>query len=127
MLNKRFRFHSRGGVRYVYKHGKTIRTSKISLVYTKNTRHYQRFAVVVSKKVEKTAVKRNRIRRRFYEAIRLYKTENNYTTPVDHIFVIYSKDFLTCDFSEIQKTVSDLINQTAGGVARRGAPPPPER
>lgn len=123
MLNKRFRFHSRGGVRYVYKHGKTIRTSKISLVYAKNTRHYQRFAVVISKKVEKTAIKRNRIRRRFYEAIRLYKAENNYQASIDHIFVIYSRDFLTCDFSTIEKTISDLIKEATGEVT----PPPPER
>ena len=67
MLSKKYRFHSRGGVRYTYQNGKTIRESKISLVFANNSRNRQRFAVVVSKKVLKSAVGRNRIRRRAYE------------------------------------------------------------
>ncbi|MBQ6393758.1 ribonuclease P protein component [Candidatus Saccharibacteria bacterium] len=112
MLNKRFRFHSRGGVRYVYKHGKTIRTAKVSLVHTKNTRGFQRFAVVVSKKVNKTAVGRNRIRRRVYEAIRLYKKTHDFSAKKDFIFIIYSKDFLTMDFKELESTIASLIEQS---------------
>lgn len=112
MLDKRFRFHSRGGVRFVYRHGKTIRTSKASLVYADNSRGFQRFAVVVSKKVEKTAVGRNRIRRRFYEALRLYKKQHNFNIPRDFIFVIYSKEFLTMEFSELENTVSSLLEQS---------------
>ena len=49
MLSKRYRFHSRGGVRHTYQHGKTIREAKISLVFAVNARSHQRFAVVVSK------------------------------------------------------------------------------
>ena len=111
MLSKKYRFHSRGGVRYVYQHGKTIRQPKISLVHTPNSRHFQRFAVVVSKKVAKSAVQRNRIRRRVYEAIRLTKQEQNYTVFRDHVFVIYSKDFLTLPFSTIKKLISTLLEK----------------
>ena len=71
MLNKKYRFHSRGGVRYVYQKGKTIRSPKMSLVFLDNERGFTRVAVVVSKKIEKSAVKRNQIRRRIYEALRL--------------------------------------------------------
>ena len=71
MLSKKYRFHSRGGVRFTYQKGKTIRTPKISLVFNENTRGRQRFAVVISKKVIKSAVGRNRVRRRVYEAIRM--------------------------------------------------------
>ena len=70
MLNRRYRFHSRGGVRYVYQKGKTIRKPKASLVFAENSRGFTRVAVVVSKKVMKSAVGRNRIRRRIYEVIR---------------------------------------------------------
>ena len=81
MLSQNYRFHSRGGVRYVYQKGKTIRTPVLSLVYAPNNRDRQRFGVVVSKKVLKSAVGRNRVRRRDYEAIRL---ELQYlTTPQD--------------------------------------------
>lgn len=112
MLSSKYRFHSRGGVRYVYAHGRTIRHSKISLVHCPNTRGFQRFAVVVSKKVDKRAVVRNRIRRRTYEAIRLYKKANNFRAPKDFVFVIYTKDFMDCPFKDISKQISSLIRES---------------
>ena len=64
MISSKYRFHSRGGVKYTYKNGQTIRHQNINLIYNKNTRGKQRFAAVVSKKILKSAVGRNRIRRR---------------------------------------------------------------
>lgn len=110
MLNKKYRFHSRGGVKYTYSHGKTIRTPKLSLVYNDNSRGFQRFAVVVSKKVEKTAVGRNRIRRRVYEAIRA--EFNNAPKKRDCIFVVYSKDVATMDFTELCSLINSLFSQS---------------
>ena len=109
MISKRYRFHSRGGVRYTYQNGKTIRGSKISIVFADNSRNRQRYAVVVSKKVLKSAVGRNRIRRRVYEAIRaeLPKVEK----PVDCIFIIYSKDILDIDYKEIRSLVHNLLKE----------------
>ena len=112
MLNKRYRFHSRGGVRYTYAHGRTIRHAKLSLVHVENTRGYQRFAVVVSKKVDKRATVRNRIRRRVYEAIRLYKKQYNLTVKKDFVFVIYSIDFATCPFEEIETRVKQILEES---------------
>jgi len=109
MLSKKYRFHSRGGVRYTYQNGKTIRGSKISLVFANNTRNRQRFAVVVSKKVLKSAVGRNRIRRRVYEAIRLEMPKIE--KPVDCIFIIYVKDVLDIDFKDLRNTVRDLLKE----------------
>ena len=111
MLSKKYRFHSRGGVRYTYQNGKAIRGSKISLVFANNSRNKQRYAVVVSKKVLKSAVGRNRIRRRIYEAIRieLPKIEKS----VDCIFIIYSKEILDMDFKVIQKTIRDLLKEAS--------------
>jgi ribonuclease P protein component len=107
MLSKRYRFHSRGGVRYTYQHGKTIRDSKISLVFASNIKKRQRFAVVVSKKVLKSAVGRNRIRRRVYEAIRIERS--NIQQPVDCIFIIYTKEIATIDFSELRGLIHNLL------------------
>ena len=107
MLSRKYRFHSRGGVRYTYQNGKTIRGSKISLVFAENSRKKQRFAVVVSKKVLKSAVGRNRIRRRVYEAIRL--EHPHITAPVDCIFVIYSKEVATMEFMELRNLIRSLI------------------
>lgn len=110
MLSKKYRFHSRGGVRYVYKYGKTLRTPKMSLTFTENTRGFTRVAVVVSKKVEKSAVKRNHIRRRIYEALRV----NFDLVPkkTDYIFVVYSNEVLTMPFKELEKLLGGLVTDS---------------
>ena len=110
MLAKKYRFHSRGGVRFTYQKGKTIRTPKMSLVYNANSRNHQRFAVVISKKVIKSAVGRNRVRRRVYEAIRSLLPE--YTLKNDCIFVIYSKDIKEMNFAELTKLIQGLLEQS---------------
>lgn len=109
MISKRYRFHSRGGVRYTYQNGKTIRGSKISLVFADNSRNKQRYAVVVSKKVLKSAVGRNRIRRRMYEAIRLELP--HIEKPVDCIFIVYSKDILDLEYKELRSLIHNLLKE----------------
>lgn len=109
MLSKRYRFHSRGGVRYTYQNGKSIRGSRISLVFAENARGKQRFAVVVSKKVLKSAVGRNRIRRRVYEAIRLEQAKIE--KPVDCIFNVYNREMATMEFSELRNLISSLLKE----------------
>ena len=110
MLNKQYRFHSRGGVKYTYRHGKTIRRPEISLVFADNPRGFTRFAVVVSKKVLKPAVGRNRIRRRVYEAVRL--DFDKFKKSRDYIFVIYNQNVKDMPFSELQKTIRSLMEES---------------
>ena len=107
MISKKYRFHSRGGVRYTYQHGKTIRDSKISLVFAINARNKNRFAVVVSKKVLKSAVGRNRIRRRVYEAIRAELS--NIKQPFDCIFIVNTKEIAVIDYKELRSLIHALL------------------
>lgn len=109
MLSKKYRFHSRGGVRYVYQHGKTVRSQQMSLVFVPNTKGMTRVAVVVSKKVERSAVKRNRIRRRIYEALR--KNFDLIPGKNDYIFVVYSAEFLKMPFSKIEQALGKLVEE----------------
>ena len=110
MLNKKFRFHSRGGVKYVYRHGKTIRRPDFSLVFCDNERGKTRVAVVVSKKIDKTAVGRNLIRRRVYEAVRL--NFDRLQKPRDYIFIVYNRNVKTMLFTELEKTLRSLIGES---------------
>lgn len=87
-----------------------MRTPKLSLVFTKNLRHRQRFAVVVSKKISKSAVGRNRIRRRIYEAIRLELPQ--YPEKNDCIFVVYSADCATLPFPQLRAIVHGLLHES---------------
>lgn len=106
MLNSKYRFHSRGGVKYTYRSGKTVRRPNLSLVYAENPKKFTRFAVVVSKKVIKSAVGRNRIRRRIYEAIRL--EFDNFPKSRDYIFVVYDAKLKDLPFDELRALIRSL-------------------
>ncbi len=108
MLSQKYRFHSRGGVNFVYQKGTTLRAANISLVYMPNSYGYRRFAVVVSKKVLKSAVGRNRIRRRIYEAIRLANPSS--LPPMDLIFIVHNRNYANMPFSEVLATIHGLID-----------------
>ena len=82
----------------------------MSLVFVPNTRGFTRVAVVVSKKVEKTAVRRNRIRRRVYEAIR--KNFELVPKRTDYVLVVYSKEVGKMDFSELEKLLRELVEES---------------
>jgi ribonuclease P protein component len=72
MIPSPFRFHGHNSLRYVYANGKAVRSQIATVKWVRNThRSRPRVSVVVSKKVLKSAVGRNRIRRRLYEYIRL--------------------------------------------------------
>ena len=77
MINRKNRFHGHNSLNHMYRHGKTVRSESLSLKYCDNNREDYRLAVIVSKKVSKSAVKRNRIRRRIYEVVRIIKKNNS--------------------------------------------------
>lgn len=110
MLSSKYRFHSRGGVKYTYQHGTNVRTPLFSMVYTRNIRNHRRFAVVVPKKVLKSAVGRNAIRRRVYEAIRLEMA--NFPEPIDRIFIVYHQSVLDIPFLELRREVRELLERS---------------
>jgi ribonuclease P protein component len=71
MLAKRLRFHGHGSLRFLYKNADAYRSRTFTVKAIENPRRKNpRISVVVSKKVHKGAVGRNRMRRRIYEIIR---------------------------------------------------------
>jgi ribonuclease P protein component len=93
MISAIYRFHGHNSLRYVYANGKATRSQTITLKATVNKRRQHcRFSVVVSKKVMKGAVGRNRIRRRLYEYLR---------TNIDRIDGIHDI-VLICTSSELR-------------------------
>jgi len=104
MLARTYRFHGHGSLRYVYTRGKAVRGSFGVLKYTPNTKRKKwRAAVVVSKKVHKSAVVRNRIRRRLYELLRT--SIHPAAEPVDIVYVVYAPTVADMPASELQKTI----------------------
>lgn len=106
------RFHGHSSLAYVYKNGQTIRSHSIILRYIANPRRKQsRFAVVVSKKVLKGAVKRNRVRRRIYESI--HRKMKDLNGVYDIVFVVTSGEFTTIPYVDITNQINQLLNQAS--------------
>ncbi|OGL37054.1 ribonuclease P protein component [Candidatus Saccharibacteria bacterium RIFCSPHIGHO2_12_FULL_49_19] len=90
MLSKFHRFHGNRTLRRVYAQGKSVRGPLFSVRYAPSNRDSYRVAVVVSRKVRKSAVGRNRIRRRVYGAVR----NLGLSRPFDIVITIFSDSLL---------------------------------
>lgn len=119
MIGRKHRFHGHNSLRYVYSNGRTVRSQLGALKFAPNPRRQTyRAAVVVSKKNSKLAVVRNRIRRRVYEAIRLYTPE---TCSLDMIFTVFSDQLATISSEELHKTIKALLQEAGVEQGRRTA------
>ena len=116
MIDASHRFHGRGSLRFVYQQGKTARGTYSSLKYIANKRRATyRMAVVVSRKVHKSAVVRNRIRRRIYEIVRVHSSD--ITAPYDMIFTAHSEQLATLEPAELQEQILSQL-RSAGIMPR---------
>lgn len=110
MLSRLNRFHGHGSVRRVYRLGKPVRTPMATLHVLKNEKVKRtKVAVVVSRKVDKSAVKRNRIRRRVYELVRAELPR--ITEPAELVFTIYSAELAEMPADKLQRLVHDIIQK----------------
>lgn len=110
MLAQKFRFHGHGSLRYLYRNGDAVRSHLITLKYIKNPRRKNsRFTVVVSKKVIKSAVRRNRIRRQIYEIVRL--EEPTLKSGYDMALMVFSGEVYSMDHESLKKLIKQLFSQ----------------
>lgn len=107
MLGRKNRFHGYNSVLPVYRQAQVVRAEGCSLYYKLNPRRKNyRLSVVVSKKVAKSAVQRNRIRRRVYEIVRQsVSIDQSY----DLIISIFDADFATLEHDKLQKNITNLF------------------
>lgn len=110
------RFHGHGSLRYVYQNGQAFRSRLITLKVVDNKhRKNSRIAVVISKKVLKSAVGRNRIRRRVYEYIR--KQLPNFSSVFDIAIIISSSELLNISYDEMISQISQILDQA--GIVKK--------
>lgn len=111
MISKTHRFKGRGGITHVYRRGRTVRAPYCSmrLVDNRSTEGYH-LSIVVSKKVDKRAVVRNRIRRRLYEEFRR-QLKGREMTNKDMVVSVFAVQLATVPASEINSIVNTLLSQ----------------
>jgi len=111
MITRSHRFHGHGSLRYLYTRGKTIRANPLTVRYIINTRRdTYRLAVVVSKKVHKSAIVRNRIRRRLYEIVR--NNQDRITEPYDIALIIFSPIIAEMEQPKLEALITDLFSRS---------------
>jgi len=101
----------------VYQKGSTVRAdAPLALRYVQNSRQPSwRLAVVVSRKVSKAAVVRNRIRRRVFEIVR--RESGRILPHYDLVFTVYGAELATLDHIELERAV--LAELEKAGVLNR--------
>lgn len=111
MISSAFRFHGHNSLRYVYKNGNAVRSQYITIKSVENKRRKNsRVSIVVSKKVYKGAVGRNRIRRRLYEYIRV--NLGNLNKTYDVVVIVTSPEVKDMPYSELSKLLDQLFEKS---------------
>ena len=111
MIGLRYRFPGHSSLRYVYTHGRVVRGPMLSLKYCLNPKRTEyRLAVVVSKKIMKSAVGRNRMRRRIYELVRLLAPaiQESY----DLVITVYNEQIMNLPSKELSARVQAQLRQS---------------
>lgn len=115
MIARKNRFHGYNSLRSVYKNGQTVRGSLFAVKYLKNERRTDwRLAVVVSRKVCKSAVGRNRIRRRLFEAVRAQAISE----PYDIVITVFHDTLLQIPSKELTSMVKKQLRQAKMTTAK---------
>ncbi len=110
MISKEHRFHGLGSLNFVFRKGATVRGQNLGLRYNLNSkRGTYRLAIVVSRKVNKSAVVRNRIRRRVYEHVR--SIDAKITKPYDLVITIFSDNTADLDYGKLTQSINELFKK----------------
>lgn len=111
MIAKEYRFHGHGSLNYLFRNGKTARNASVLVRFVPNggRRETSRVSVVVSKKVSKSAVVRNRIRRRIYEVVR--KNWSSIAPQIDFAITILSVDMAVLPAPEVERAVLGALRR----------------
>ncbi len=110
MLPQKHRFHGRAALRRVFLKGQTKRSRNFIIKYVATQPDRPtRVAVVVSKKIYKSAVKRNRIRRRIFNIVR--HEQKLEKLGYDTIITVISQDVLLLPHDDLIQEITKLVTR----------------
>ena len=107
MLPRKHRFSGLGSVRPTLRHGHSVRGPGFALkLQVGNAHQPSRLAVIVSKKVSKRAVVRNRIRRRVFAALGESIVD---TKAWDVVVIVYDVSLQEREFTDLQQQLRQAL------------------
>ena len=114
MLTKDQRFHGHNSLRPVYNKGRSVYSRRLKFMWLPTNKSTSRAAVVVSKKVHKSAVVRNRIRRRLYAQLaQLFKSARQ---SADIVVVVSDVSLATVPEQQLKSEVGTLAQAALMGA-----------
>lgn len=113
MLPREYRLKKRSAFAATYKTGKSFHISGITMFCgkEKDNKFPTKVGFVVSKKIHKRAVKRNRIKRLMRESYRLAIKNRKLSTKYMSIIFVASAKLLGKDFAYINSAVNKLADK----------------
>ena len=111
MLPKVYRLKKRSAFAATYRTGKTLHKDGITVFIgkEKNNEFPTRIGFVVSKKIHKRAVKRNRIKRLMRESYRLLIKEDTVPDKYMSLIFVASSKMLGMDFKQVDNAMRKLV------------------
>lgn len=115
MLDRAFRLTKKFEFQRVKKFGQNVVTPFFIFSFLQNPPGPARFGFIVSKKVDKRATARNRLRRLLSEVVRLFLAENNRLFPfesggVDVVFIV-RRGALGKSYAQISASLHPLLSK----------------
>jgi len=107
MYAKQYRLRLTWLINKVIKKGRAIHTPFFVCKTLISRIEHPQFCIMISAKVHKSAVKRNKVRRRIQEIIRIYMQEHA-IQPINYVFMI-KKRALDTHYSELKKIVIQCL------------------
>jgi len=108
MLEKKNRFTSNDLFKKVFQEGERLDNKLFSVSFRKNNLTFPRFAVIVSTKVSKSAVVRNKLKRRIRASLKEF-------IPVFKegwdVVIISKKSSIDNDFAKIKEALGELLTR----------------
>ena len=96
-------------IQKVFKFGKSVRSANFSVRYVPNRLNNNRFAVVVGTKVDKRATRRNALKRRMREVVRV--SLQSLPTSYDIVIGAYKLPNWPIKLANVQPELTELLNR----------------
>lgn len=108
MLAKKYKLKKKNDFKKVFDNGKYYQQGFISLKFFKNNLDITRFGLIVSSKISKKAVERNKIKRRIENTIQI--NQKNIKTGFD-IIILVRPEIVKEKYINIKKNLLILLNK----------------
>lgn len=110
MLRQSKRISGKIRISQIIEEGFRIHSELFAIRHLPATQPFRRYAVAIGRKITRSAVERNHLRRRIYESVRAFEKENPSESSFD-IVIMARTSTLKAGFGELQSGMKEILNK----------------